>query len=141
MEKLKFKLIVVVGLFFVWSGVAYGRVSPLNVIKRSNRKVLQITKGTNKLTEAQQQKMMKIIDDITAFSEMAQNVTKWFKHTKVQTAEFNKTFKELLRVSSLKKAGRYRAERFAYKSSRIRGKKAVVKTIAYYNKDNFEKLS
>lgn len=135
MKKLKFKLIVCVGMFLMLFGAAYGRLSPLNVIKQSNKKVLKITKGTDKLTDVQQKKMMQIIDGITAFSEMAQNVTKWFKHSKVQTAEFNKTFKELLRVSSLKKAGRYRAEKFSYKSSRIRGKKATVKTIAYYGKD------
>ncbi len=134
MKKLKFKLIIVAVLLVAMDGFLYG-LSPLNVIKQSNRKVLRITKGKDKLNDAQQKKMMQIIDEITAFSEMAKNVTKWFKHTPTQTALFHKTFKELLRVSSLKKAGRYRADRFSYQSVQVTGRKAIVKTIAYYNRD------
>jgi ABC-type transporter MlaC component len=54
--------------------------------------------------------------------------------TAAQRSEFRTAFEELLLLSSVKKMGRYRADRFEYGVQSINGNTALVKTVAIYSK-------
>ena len=55
---------------------------------------------------------MKIINSVTSFSTISKDVIKWLpsKLTAAEKRRFDVVFQKLLRVSSVKKAGRYRAK-------------------------------
>ncbi len=111
--------------------------SPLSVVKTSNTQVQNILKGKDKVDPATEQKIYHIIDAVTSWSYISRNATAMScrKLTSAQCKKFNRTFQKLLKVSSIKKTGRYRAEGFEYKGQRFYGSTAIVKTIAIYKKD------
>lgn len=107
---------------------------PLEVIRKSNQDVTAIHKASPTVTPQVEAEMMKVIDAVSSFATLSGRVIDNFRTrlTPAQQAEFDKVFQELLRVSSIKKMGRYRADRFDYVSQQVTGTSAVVKTVAYY---------
>ena len=80
---------------------------------------------------------MGVINSVTSFATMSRNVMQWLPST-LTTADksrFDAVFQKLLRVSSVKKAGRYRARGFRYLGQLYRGGGAVVRTQALYKTD------
>lgn len=110
---------------------------PREVVKRSNQNVREILKAQKTVDAQTEAKLLEIINRVTDFETISQRVIQRFceKLTKQQCETFDRVFQRLLRVSSLKKMGRYRADRFDYLSEEIKEKTAIVKTIAYYKEE------
>jgi len=74
---------------------------------------------------------------VTDFEKISRTTIKIFceKLSPEECEEFNRVFQKLLQISSIKKLGRYRADRFDYLGEEVDGETAVVRTIAYYKKD------
>ena len=110
---------------------------PLEVVKRSNRQVQEILTTQKNVDSETEAKLLEIIDWATDFETLSKRVIEQFceKLTRQQCETFDQVFQRLLRVSSLKKMGRYRADRFDYLGEEMEEKKAVVKTIAYYKEE------
>jgi ABC-type transporter MlaC component len=121
-------------LFFVAGTLIAQTSGPLDVIRKSNQDVTAIHTANPTITPAVEVKMMELIDTVSSFATLSGRVIDNFRErlTPAQQAEFDKVFQELLRVSSIKKMGRYRADRFDYLSQQVTGTRAVVKTVAYY---------
>jgi ABC-type transporter MlaC component len=114
--------------------------TPLQLIKQSNQQVLEIFKNNPKVTKDVEDQIFSVIDGVTDFSALSKSVIDQFcpKLTESQCQEFDRVFQRLLRISSIKKLGRYRADRFDYQGEEIEGTKAVVKTIAHYKDDRVQ---
>jgi ABC-type transporter MlaC component len=110
---------------------------PREVIKRSNQNVRDILKAQKNVDAQTEAKLLEIINRVTDFETISQRVIQRFceKLTQQQCETFDRLFQRLLRVSSLKKMGRYRADRFDYLSEEMKEKTAIVKTIAYYKEE------
>ena len=106
-------------------------------MKNSNSRVLEIYAGHSEIDADRERKILEIIDGVTDFRAIAGSVTSSFCMTlpEDQCRKFNEVFIRLLRVSSIKKLGRYRAESFDYLGEEIEGEKAVVRTVAHYREE------
>lgn len=144
MEKLKFySLFVLCVLFFLFiAAPAVGngqgqQRQPLEVIRKSNQKVQDILNVQKTVDEKTETQLMTVIDGVTSFETISHRVIDRFckKLTKAQCETFDRIFQQLLRVSSLKKMGRYRADKFDYMGEEIDKNTAIVKTIAYYKEE------
>ncbi len=137
MEKLKLIVSTILVLFLAANLLSR---QPMDIIQSSNQAVIDILSKKTRISGETESKLLKIIDRITSFNQIAKNVTTRFcmKLSKSQCAQFNRIFIELLRISSLKKMGRYRADRFKYLEQKIVGNKAVVRTIAYYESEEVQ---
>jgi ABC-type transporter MlaC component len=121
-----------------WSAAAQVMIMrPREVVRRSNQNVQRILTGRKTVDAETEAKLLEIIDGATDFRTMSQRVIQQFCQnlSKPQCETFDQVFRQLLRVSSLKKAGRYRADRFEYISEEMKENTAVVKTIAYYKEE------
>jgi len=114
--------------------------TPLEVIKQSNQQVKEILDKHKIVDERIEAQLYRIIDGVTDYQTLSQQVTEQSckKLTPQQCRTFNQIFVELLRVSSIKKMGRYRADNFDYLGEEINQDQAVVTTTAYYKKDKAE---
>jgi ABC-type transporter MlaC component len=138
MEKLKYFSIFI--LYFFIMGITLIGVmimGPREVVKRSNQNVRDILKAQKTVDAQTEAKLLEIINRVTDFETISQRVIRRFceKLSQQQCETFDQVFQRLLRVSSLKKMGRYRADRFDYLSEEIKEKTAVVKTTAYYKEE------
>lgn len=110
---------------------------PMEVIRTSNDAVLAILAKHAVVDAATEQLLFAVIDPITEFDGMADTVLNTFcpKLAAGQCDEIKRTFTRLLRLSSIKKLGRYRADRFDYDGEEITGETAVVRTFAWYKQE------
>jgi ABC-type transporter MlaC component len=110
---------------------------PREVVKRSNQNVRDILKAQEAVDAQIEAKLLEIINRVTDFETISRRVIQRFceKLTQRQCEIFDRVFQRLLRVSSLKKMGRYRADRFEYLGEEMKEKTAIVKTIAYYKEE------
>jgi ABC-type transporter MlaC component len=111
--------------------------SALEVIRASNDQVQLILEKKEIIDQETEAKLLAIINEVTDFSSISFRVIERFCEnlTPAQCENFDRIFQRLLRVSSIKKMGRYRAERFVYLGEEIIGDRAIVKTLAYYEDD------
>jgi ABC-type transporter MlaC component len=111
--------------------------TPLEVIRKSNGDVKKIFTVHKTIDAKIEEQLYSIIDGVTDFKTISRKVITRFckKLTKQQCETFDRVFRQLLRVSSIKKLGRYRADKFEYRGEERDGTNAVVKTIAYYKED------
>lgn len=125
-------LIVAAAAFFHAAG-ADGS-TPEESVRSSNSRVLEIYAANESVDGEMEKNIYGIIDGVTDFREIARSVTSRFcqKLTEGQCQQFNEVFLRLLRVSSIKKLGRYRADRFDYLGEEVDGETAVVRTIAHF---------
>jgi phospholipid transport system substrate-binding protein len=142
MEKLKFSSLVPCALFLLFSaaptaGNSQGQQQPLEVIRQSNRKVQEILNAHKTVDEKTEAQLLTIIDGVTSFETISHRVIHRFckKLTKAQCEIFDRIFQQLLKVSSLKKMGRHRADKFEYIGEEIDKNTAIVKTTAYYKEE------
>ena len=85
-------------------------------------------------------RVFEVMDGVTSFARMAGFAIDGFCEDPSDAicSDFKDTFVELLRLSSIKKLGRYRAESFEYLGQTIDGDSAVVETLARYGDDDVE---
>ncbi len=135
----KFSLI---SLFLLVSlGVDYSFAqSPMDVIKKSNQQVLDILAERETIDIETKERLLKVIDEVTDFAGISQQVTERFCSdlTPEQCRTFEQVFQDLLRGSSVKKLGRYRADSFEYLGEQLEGSKAIVETVAFYEEDQIQ---
>ncbi len=117
--------------------VAHAGERPLEVIRTSNQQVQEILSKHDTIDPDTEAVLFRIIDGVTDFAGIARKTIEPFcrKLTKPQCDEFNAVFQRLLRVSSIKKLGRYRADRFDYLGEDVTDSAARVRTVAYYKDD------
>jgi ABC-type transporter MlaC component len=125
---------------FLFINIHSHDLSPLDVIKQSNQKVLDIFKVQKTLDEKTEARLLEIINGVTDFEAISHAVTERFcqQLSETQCQIFDGLFQRLLQVSSLKKLGRYRANRFEYLGEEVNENQAIVKTIAYYKEESAE---
>lgn len=111
--------------------------TPLEVVKASNDAVLAIYRKHPAVDAAVEKELFAVIDGVTDYAALAAGAIDPFcpKLTAAQCATFKETFTRLLRVSSIRKLGRYRADRFEYGGEEVTGAKAVVRTFAFFKAD------
>ena len=111
---------------------------PLESVRRSNEKVRSILAGSGPADPRTDRSLAEAVDEATAFGLISRRATEGFRErmTETEYAEFDRTFRELLRTSSLRKLGRYRADRFEYAGEEVRGDTALVRTVAHYERDS-----
>ena len=128
---------IIVAIVLGFTALNSAPMSPILVIKSSNTRVQRILSGVDKVDAATEKKIYSILDGVTSWSYISRNATRLScaKLSAAQCKAFNNTFQRLLKVSSIKKAGRYRAEGFEYLGQNIYGSRAIVRTIAIYKKD------
>jgi phospholipid transport system substrate-binding protein len=110
---------------------------PLDVVRDSNRRILELFAKQPHPDKKTEETVNRIMDSVTDFDRISTSATGKFceKLGAEQCRQFNELFKKLLRVSSVKKLGRYRADRFDYQGEEITGNRAVVRTVAHYQED------
>jgi phospholipid transport system substrate-binding protein len=140
MERLRFKRIWQVLLWILILGIPLTAQTPLDVVKQSNQKILEIYKNYENIDANTEEQIIQIINSVTDFEEISKRTIEQFclDMSPQECEELDRTFKTLLQISSIKKLGRYRADRFDYLDEKIVGTQAVVKTIAYYQDDEME---
>jgi len=119
------------------TGTAFAADAPLEVVRSSNQSVLDIYDSRETIDQAAEDEISRIIDGVTDFEAMASAAAERScgDLTGEQCREFKDVFIELLRVSSVKKLGRYRAESFDYLGERRDEGQAVVETSARFGED------
>jgi ABC-type transporter MlaC component len=108
---------------------------PLDVVRNSNQAILDIYAGQEKIDQAAEDEIFRIIDSVTDFGIMADADRFCPKLSAEECREFKDVFIELLRTSSVKKLGRYRADSFDYVGERKDGEEAVVDTVAHFENE------
>lgn len=111
---------------------------PLETVRASNERVQDILKGRETISGAVREDLHRVIDEATDFTTISRRVTEPFckKLSAAECAEFDQTFRDLLRASSTRKLGRYRADRFEYLGEDVGGDAATVRTVAFYKEDS-----
>jgi phospholipid transport system substrate-binding protein len=111
--------------------------TPLEAVRASNDAVLAIFKAHPVVDAAVEKELFALIDTVTDYAAISAAAVDAFcaKLTPAQCTTFRETFTRLLRVSSIKKLGRYRADRFDYLGEEVAGATATVRTLAYYKDD------
>jgi ABC-type transporter MlaC component len=132
----KNKIVLLLGMLFFCLIYSYSQ-SPNEIIQASNKQVQEILSQHAIVDQETEIVLFKIIDRVTDFESISHRVIDSFCEdlTQVQCETLNRLFQRLLRVSSIKKMGRHRAERFEYLGEEITEDMAIVKTLAYYEDD------
>lgn len=112
---------------------------PMDVVRESNEAVLEIYRTTDTVDAAVEERIFAIIDGVTDYESLADGATARSCRdlSDEQCKTFRDVFIELLRVSSVKKLGRYRADRFEYLAEETTGDGSVVETTAFFGEDEF----
>jgi ABC-type transporter MlaC component len=134
MGKIKIALLPAL-LFFYLNNTS--SQTPAEIIQESNKQVQEILSQHAIIDQDTEMELFKIIDRVTDFDSISHRVIDPFCQnlTEAQCKTFNRLFQRLLRVSSIKKMGRHRAERFEYLGEEVTGTTAIVRTLAYYEDD------
>ncbi len=110
------------------------RDEPLETIRVSNEKVIALL-GTNfPLTEEQESRVIGAIEEVTSFPSIVRSTLgeHWDSLSGKEQTEFEKIFTRLLCLSSTRKLGQYRAERFHYLDQEVEDDSALVRTLAFF---------
>jgi phospholipid transport system substrate-binding protein len=112
---------------------------PQEVIESSNQDILDLYATSGEGPEVNRE-VFALMDAVTSFSSIAASTIDEFCEdpSDEECAVFKDVFVKLLRVSSIKKLGRYRADSFEYLAETIDGDTAEVKTLARYGDDDIE---
>jgi phospholipid transport system substrate-binding protein len=130
-------LLLGIALLLAAAPAAAAAPGPLEVVRTSNEAVLAIFKKHPKVDAAVEKELFTVIDAVTDYEALASAAIDSFcpKLTTAQCATFKETFTRLLRISSIKKLGRYRADRFEYGGEEVAGARATVRTFAFYKEE------
>lgn len=135
MERLRTELIWAILAWTVFApALNAGAATPSEVVESSNAQVLEIYSSNQEIDVETEAEIYRIIDEVTDYQGIAGAVTSRFckNLTEEQCRQFNEVFIRLLRISSIKKLGRYRADSFDYLEEEIDGDAAVVRTMANF---------
>ena len=140
MVRFCFKRVRTAVLWILISGIPLFAQTPLDVVKQSNQKILEIYETHKEIDEVTEERIIQIIESVTDFGEISKRTLEQFCEdmTIQECEELDRTFQMLLKISSIKKLGRYRADRFDYLDEKAGGTQAVVKTVAYYQDERVE---
>ena len=110
---------------------------PMAVVRESNEAVLEVYRSTEKADAEAEARILAIVDDVTNYEALAEAATeRSCNHLETGECEtFREVFIELLRISAVKKLGRYRADRFDYLAEEVTEEGAVVETAAFFGED------
>jgi len=110
---------------------------PLEVVRTSNEAVLAIFRKHPTVDAAVEKELFAVIDAVTDYGALASAAVDSFcaKLTAAQCSTFKETFTRLLRISSIRKLGRYRADRFEYGGEEVAGAAATVRTVAVFKEE------
>jgi ABC-type transporter MlaC component len=126
--------------FLVFSSAAAHAAAPsaLDVVRSSNEKVLAIFAKHPTIDPSTEKELLAVIDAVTNYDGIAGAAVgpSCATITPAQCATFKETFKRLLRISSIKKLGRYRADRFEYLGEEPAGEQTIVHTTASYKDEH-----
>jgi len=130
-------LLVVAALCLGLASRAAAAPAPLEVVKRSNEAVLAIFKKHPVVDAAVEKQLFTAIDAVTDYAALSAAAIDTFcpQLTPAQCVSFKETFTRLLRISSIKKLGRYRADRFEYSGEELTGRTALVRTFAFFKEE------
>jgi ABC-type transporter MlaC component len=108
--------------------------TPMEVVRRSNEEVLEAFGDAERLDSDGEDRVYSIMNEYTDFEALSGAALDDVCDAAEQPrcADLKETFSELLRVSSIKKMGRYRADRFEYAGEHVDGTNATVSTTAHY---------
>lgn len=139
MEKLFSKISTMLILIAVMAVSVYAADGTMDIVKKSNDQVSAINAKNSKLDSKAKKQMLNVISSVTSWSAMSDAVASRLRGMdEKQKNEFKSKFEELLRVTSVNKLGRYRADKFEYAEEKTEGVKATVKTFALYKKEKVE---
>jgi phospholipid transport system substrate-binding protein len=115
---------------------AFG-ASALDVVRDSNEQVLAIYESGSSIDAAAEERIFAIIDGVTDYEALADGATdrSCRKLSAEECGVLREVFIELLRVSAVKKLGRYRADSFEYAGEEMTGDGAVVDTVAVFGEE------
>ena len=120
---------------------AVAQVGPLQVVEDSNNEILRLYADDMDATDLEtSEKVFEVMEQVTSFSTIANDAITGLcdSSTGGDCETFKEVFKDLLRVSSVRKLGRYRADHFEYLGEEIDGETAIVHTLAQYGEDEIE---
>lgn len=111
--------------------------APLEVIRASNNAVLAILARSPVVDAAVDRELFGVIDKVTDFDRLAGTIVDPFcaKLTADECRLFKETFVRLLRITSIRKLGRYRADTFDYTGEELAGETATVRTVAHFKEE------
>ena len=129
--------LVVAALCLGLAAQAAAAPTPLEIVKRTNEDVLAIFKKHPVVDAAVEKELFAAIDAVTDYEALSAAAIDSFcqQLTPAQCATFRETFTRLLRISSIKKLGRYRADRFEYAGEEVAGGTALVRTFAFFKEE------
>jgi len=124
-------------LLAVWLSAAQ---SPLQVIKESNRKVMDILKGSDKASREIDARIGVALDEITSFPKISRSIIDQFRGrlTPAQFEELDGVLQEVLRASLVRKLKRLEVDRLVYVVESVHGGSALVRTAAYYEGEKYD---
>lgn len=108
--------------------------SPVEVVRARNAAVESVLRATgDSVDAATREKLKDLINDLIDFEEMSRRALgrHWAARSERERAEFVDVFRQLVRNSSVKKLGIYRADRISYEPSEVSGDEATVTTRAH----------
>lgn len=113
--------------------------APVEVVKARNQLVDRILdEAGDSVGEATRAQLKDVINGLMDFRELSRRALgrHWEARTPQERDEFVEVFRELVRNSSVRKLGIYRADSVTYRPAEIRGEEATVVTIAHKNRDS-----
>ncbi len=129
--------LLICGFIFLGPISHAAAATPLEVVKSTNEAVLSTYRKHRVIDAAVEKELFATIDAVTDYQALAVGAIEPLcaKLTDAQCATFKETFTRLLRISSIKKLGRYRADRFEYGAEQVTGESAVVRSVAVFNEE------
>ncbi len=120
---------------------AIAQEGPLQIIRESNDEILELYNNDPGGPESNvNEQVFEVMDRVTSFSTISDEAIDGLCDPAAgdDCETFKEVFRELLRVSSVNKLGRYRADSFDYFGEDLDGELATVRTIAHYGDDEIE---
>lgn len=115
--------------------------SPVEVVRARNAAVKKILDAAgDSVDDATRERLKEVINSLMDFQELSRLALgrHWRDRTPEEQKDFVNVFRELVRNSSVRKLGIYRADSVVYKPAEINGDKARVTTVAYKDDNEVE---
>jgi len=115
--------------------------SPVEVIRERNDSVQAVLEASgDSLSDATREQLKDVINGFIDFPALSARALgrHWDDRTAEEREEFTEVFRELIRNSSVRKLGVYRADSIVYREPEISGDEARVTTVAYGGRNDAE---
>jgi len=114
---------------------------PVEVIRERNERVQEILKRAgDPVDDATREELKDVINGLMDFEELSRRALSrhWNDRSEKEQAEFVEVFRELVRNSSVRKLGIYRADSVQYEPAEMSEDEAVVRSVAYEKGETVE---